>query len=155
MSNPAPGSRRVTEPPVSSVRHRRVARRALIGIAAALLSMATAVGLASPAQAWTDSADVDLFGLASCKTVPYAMDIPPSRVRVHVNSTGETAEPSVNQYTWYWMANLRTIPPQGSLVDLSIHCEVPGIGPEWRLVRSTFVRRPWFGQLVQTDWATA
>lgn len=134
---------------------RRLVRRGLVGVAVTLLSAVATVGLADPAQAWTGSADVDLFGFASCKTVPNAMDIMPRATWVYVHSTGETAEQPVNYWTAFWEAHLHTIPSQGSLVDLWIHCDVPGIGPEWRFVRTTFVSRPVFGWAVRQDWAKA
>lgn len=131
---------------------RRLIRRGLVTIAAT--AMVTA-GSASPAQAWTDSSDVDLFGFASCKTVPYAMDIMPDMAWVYVESTGETAESAVNYWSAYWSVHLHTIPNAGSPVQIFIHCDVPGVGPQWRFVRTTVVKRPWLGQAVQMQWAKA
>jgi hypothetical protein len=129
--------------------------RAFVTAAVTLGLSGAAATTAAPAQAWTDSADVDLVGFASCDTGPYAMDVMPSETWVAVASTGETSEQPVNYWTAFWEAHLHTIPPEGSWVDTWIYCDVPGVEPGWRFVRSTFISRPWFGWAVKQAWAKA
>lgn len=126
----------------------RTLRRALVTAVAAFALPGAAVATAAPAQAWTGSPNVVLFGSASCKTVPNAVDVTPRSTWVHVTSTGETVEQPMRFWSYYMEARLSTIPPQGSWVDIWIYCSVPGVGSEWRFARSTFVTRPWIGQAI-------
>ena len=116
-------------------------RKGLITGAAVALSTIAALSAATPAQAWPWSPSVSLVGVASCKTVPNALDTAAIATRVDVHATGEVAEQSAN-WLGYWEAQLKTIPRDGSLASVWIYCSVPGTEPEWRFVRDVYVEQP-------------
>jgi hypothetical protein len=116
-------------------------RKGLFTGAAVALSTIAVVSAAPLAQAWPWSPDVSLVGIATCKTVPNALDTAAISTRVDVHETREFAEQSAN-WIGYWEAHLTTIPREGSWASVWIYCAVPGNEPAWRFAGNVFVEPP-------------